>query len=252
MAIRQNSGSTLLRIATAAFLMGTVGCAFPQGATQGDPILGNFHRPIVATPPPERGGLGMDTPAYDGGMRIGVGSPDAPTAVENSNGFMTLPNLTSPNLFSGARLPFTTQGDTVVQRQYGHPGARLPGLGQGPIKAPVLPQAWSAQVSPDSVVARPNNPATQITSGASFDPHVIHQDVKPVKYDSVREPARLFTIEEGHSLLSTMGARNQRLEQTESGDWLFSCNVGYKSYEYRGKEKMETIRSVVEQVQRDR
>ena len=48
------------RRAAGALLLGAVGCAFPHGSTGGDPILGNFNRPIVPTPPPERGGLGLD------------------------------------------------------------------------------------------------------------------------------------------------------------------------------------------------
>ena len=99
-----------------ALLLSTVGCAFPHGSTQGDPLLGNFHRPIVATPSPERGGLGFESPAYDGGARIGLGSPDIPTAVENSSGFMSLPALTSPNLFSGVRMPFAGESTATDTR----------------------------------------------------------------------------------------------------------------------------------------
>src|SRR4051794_27985894 len=85
--------------AASAVVLGAAGCAFPNGATGGDPILGNFNRPIVPTPPPERGGLGLDSPAYDAGARIGLTSPDVPTPVENSSGGMSLPALTSPSLF---------------------------------------------------------------------------------------------------------------------------------------------------------
>ena len=61
-----------------ALLLGAAGCAFPDGPGGGDPLLGSFNRPIARTPPPERGGLGPDSPAYDGGARIGVPAPDAP------------------------------------------------------------------------------------------------------------------------------------------------------------------------------
>jgi hypothetical protein len=89
--------------AASAMLLGASGCAFPHGATGGDPLLGSFSRPIVPTPPPERGGLGPDSPAYDAGARIGVAPPEVPAAVENSTGFMTLPTRTTPSLFSAVK-----------------------------------------------------------------------------------------------------------------------------------------------------
>ncbi len=116
-------------LATAgALILGASGCALPNGATGGDPILGNFNRPIVPTPPPERGGIGLDSPAYDAGARIGIAAPDIPAPVENSGGGASLPQLTSPSLLSGARLPFGGGADEPYQgqRSGGAAGARLP------------------------------------------------------------------------------------------------------------------------------
>ena len=87
-------------VAAATFLLGAAGCAFPHGATGGDPLLGSFSRPIVPTPPPERGGLGPDSPAYDAGTRIGIAPPEVPVPAENTSGFLTLPSLTTPSLVS--------------------------------------------------------------------------------------------------------------------------------------------------------
>ena len=95
--------------AAGALFLGAAGCAFPHGATGGDPLLGSFSRPMVPTPPPERGGLGPDSPAYDAGTRIGIAPPEVPVRAENSSGFMTLPSLTTPNLFSGSGLPGAVQ-----------------------------------------------------------------------------------------------------------------------------------------------
>ena len=108
-------------VAASALLLGAAGCAFPHGATGGDPLLGSFSRPIVPTPPPERGGLGPDSPAYDAGARIGIAPPELPAAVENSSGFMTLPTLTTPSLFSAGKRP----GDV---RQVRHAVLRDPTL----------------------------------------------------------------------------------------------------------------------------
>ena len=69
-----------------AVLLGVAGCAFPDGTSGGDPLLGSFNRPIAPTPPPERGGLGPDSPAYDGGARIGVTAPDGPAPADSSGG----------------------------------------------------------------------------------------------------------------------------------------------------------------------
>jgi hypothetical protein len=60
-----------------ALFLGAAGCACPDGMTGGDPLL-HFNRPIAPTPPPVRGGLGPDSPAYDGGARIGIAYPEAP------------------------------------------------------------------------------------------------------------------------------------------------------------------------------
>ena len=157
-----------------ALVLGAAGCAFPQGSTQGDPLLGNFNRPFVATPPPERGGLGADSPAYDGGARIGLSSPDVPSAVENSSGFLSLPTLTSPNLLSGLRLPFGVEGDGPFARRPGTAtGARLP-MADGRRLLPVP----TASAGPMAVVPRPSGTIAAFTSGASIAPAEVVQPVQ--------------------------------------------------------------------------
>ena len=142
---------TLRRIflgSSALLVLGTVGCAFPHGSTSGDPLLGNFNRPLVPTPPPERGGLGLDSPAYDAGARIGMTSPDIPSSIENSSGFMTLPQLSSPSVFSGARMPFGAPDDSSLTRRTPiGAGAKLPALDNSarttttPAYRPLTPRA---------------------------------------------------------------------------------------------------------------
>lgn len=241
-------------VALGALLLGTVGCAFPHGTTQGDPILGNFNRPIVATPMPERGGMGLDTPAYDGGARIGVSAPDIPTAVENTSGFMSLPQLTSPNLVSGARLPFGTDENLASNRRTPQLGARLMMPNQGPNRVPMVPTNYLVppQAGPQTVAARAPSPVTLITSGSAIAPVGGESEVKQAKYQSPRELVRVQTVEEGQSLLQNIGVKWQRMEQVEGGDWVFSCTVGTKQYESRAADKVQAIRAVVETIQNEK
>jgi hypothetical protein len=230
---------------SAMALLGTVGCAFPHGSTAGDPLLGNFNRPIVATPPPERGGLGLDSPAYDGGARIGMLSPDIAAPVENSSGFMTLPSLTSSSLFSGARIPFGAPDDsTFARKPMTGAGARLPSTSDTGARLPSQSPSYS-------VGGRPRDPVTGITSAASFVPAEPSQ-IRHASYEVSREPARMETMDDGNKILQAAGARGQRMEQLSPNEWLCACTVGQKVYEARGQDQMDAMKKMVEQVQKGR
>ena len=158
-----------LRIRHISYTLGmllplSVGCAFPNGSMQGDPMFGSFNRPIVRTPPPERGGISIDSPAYDSGARIGVGYPEVPTAVENSNGFMSLPNLTVPNLFSRGAGPST---DDVIARR-NPTGATLMAAPDAISRMPALPKLPTHGT--ENVMGRSQSNLVSITSGASIEP----------------------------------------------------------------------------------
>lgn len=241
------------RISRASYALGLLlplaaGCAFPNGSMQGDPMLGSFNRPIRRTPPPERGGLGLDTPAYDGGARIGATPPDIPTAVENSNGFMSLPNLTVPQLFSqgGAYGP---QTDDVMTRRL-PAGAMLQSTNADTTRFAALPKMPVHGQGPEAVVAR-QRAQIGFTSGASIEPG-LPDGVKQVRYDAPVEAVRIHSVEEGQNALTGMGARAQRMEQAEGGEWVYSCSYGVKFYEGRSRERTEAVRSVMAQIQRDR
>jgi hypothetical protein len=242
-------------LAFGVLLLGTVGCAFPNGTTQGVPLLGNFNRPFVPTPMPERGGLGPDTPAYDSGARIGVSVPDMPVNHENSNGFMSLPQLTSPSILSGARMPFSTQ-DTVVQnRHMPQMGARLMSTGNNANRLPVVPTNFvgQPQTTPHAVAARAPDPVTMLTSGSAIEAPKPESDVKSVKYQTLREIARVQTPEEGQEVLTQMGASSIKMEQaSEGGDWVFVCIVGQKQYEARSPDKLQAMRAVIETIQSEK
>ncbi|WP_020473932.1 hypothetical protein [Zavarzinella formosa] len=248
MAIRRELRIWRVTYALGMILPLSAGCAFPNGSMQGDPMLGNFNRPIMRTPAPERGGIGLESPAYDGGSRIGIGYPEVPTAVENSNGFMSLPNLTVPNLFSRGG-SYGGGDDTYVRRS--PTGAALPPVGDAVSKMPALPRMTSPGQGPEAVVARQNRSISSITSGASIEPSM-PSDIKTVKYEvPVADSVRIYSVEEGQNSLTAMGARGQRMEQTEGGEWVFSCSYGVKFYEGRSKERLEAVRTVLEQIKRE-
>ncbi len=237
--------------ATALILGSAVGCAFPNGSRQGDPLLGNFHRPIVPTPPPERGGMGPDSPAYDAGARIGAPGPDVPGAVENSGGLLSLPPLTTPNLLSGAKMPFSTPENANVRRPSpATGGARLQAT-DATWTVPSRP-AFALAADSTTVAPRAKDPTSSITSAAAFVPTGAPETIKLVKYELLREPSRIQTVEEGQSLLATLGAKGMKSEQLISGEWAFACTIGLRPYEARGADQLDALRRAVEQVQRDR
>jgi hypothetical protein len=227
--------------AAGMFVLGTSGCAFPNGTTGGDPILGNFNRPIVPTPPPERGGIGLDSPAYDAGARIGVTSPDIPNPVENSPGGTSLPQLTSPSLFSRTRTPFSGGADEpFLANKPGPAGARLPMPGD--TVTPRVPAY--GRTSTDAM------PEKYWSNSSGLMPS--ESSVRPVSYEVLKDPSRVKTMEDGQNFLQAAGARGMKVEQLTGGEWVFACTVGAKSFEARGKEPIEAMKLVLDQVQKDR
>jgi hypothetical protein len=232
-------------VAAGAIALGATGCAFPNGVTGGDPILGNFNRPIVPTPPPERGGLGLDSPAYDAGARIGVAAPDIPTSAENSGGVSVL-QLSSPSILSGARLPFAPGSDEpyLAPRPATQLGARLP-MPQDTPRAQTF-----GRTNPDAMATRGRPPEYSIPGGLAFvPPKPTH--VEPAGYETRKDPAKVKSLEDAQALFQAAGASNQKVEQL-AGEWVFECTVGIKTYEARGNSALEAMRVVLEQIQRDR
>lgn len=234
-------------VAAGTLVLGSVGCALPNGVTGGDPILGNFNRPIVPTPPPERGGLGLDSPAYDSGARIGVAPPDMATPIENSGSGITLPQLTSPSLTSGARLPFGAGDDPHVTSRT-PAGARLPSAHDlPPARLPAI-----GRTSPDALPGRPRAPEYSVPGGLAFVPPEPTSPIRPVGHEVLRDPAKVKSLEDGQALLNLAGARGQKVEQLAEGDWSFSCTVGIRSYDARAAEPLDAMKIVLEQIQKDR
>lgn len=238
-----------LGLAAAGALLGATGCALPNGVTGGDPILGNFNRPIVPTPPPERGGLGLDSPAYDAGARIGVAAPDIPGSVENSGG-ISVSQVTSPSALSGARLPFAPGSDEpyLAPRPATQLGARLP----MPHDLPASPPQAFGRTSPDAMADRVRQPEYAVPGGLAFVPPEPTPLVQPTGYETRKDPAKVKSMEDAQVLFQAAGASNQKVEQLAGGEWAFDCSVGIKTYEARGSSPLEAMKIVLEQIQRDR
>jgi len=238
-------------LAAGTIFLGTVGCAFPHGTTGGDPMLGNFNRPIVPTPPPERGGLGLDSPAYDSGARIGMQSPDISTPVENSSGFQSLPQASSTNILSGIQMPFGTPSDAGMSRRSGATaGARLPSpMETGPrMPAPQMGSRYSAEPQ----AYRGKDPVSSLTSGSALAPVEPSLGIRLASHEVRRDSSKVEKMEEGFEMLEAAGARGLRTEQLSSNEWLFACAVGPKVYEARGQDQLEAMRRVLEQVNKGR
>jgi len=223
------------RCAAGAIVLAAAGCAFPNGSMGGDPLLGNFNRPIAPTPPPERGGLGPDTPAYDGGARIGVGAPDVGGPVKNTSGVLSAPvPVPAPNPASGARLP--SSGPDDILRADG----RTPAGAQLPVPVDLAVRNASFQ-SPDrqsmpeiaGAVTGPSLPPLRLAS------HEVCGASKPQ------------SIDEMQARLQAAGTRGMRSEQTPEGEWRFDCTINGEAYQGRGPSALEAMRLVLETIQKN-
>jgi hypothetical protein len=200
-----------------ALLLGAAGCAFPNGSTGGDPLLGSFNRPIAPTPPPERGGLGFGSPAYDAGARIGVAPPEYPVAAQTAGRSITLP---TPKQLSVARLPNSTE-----------PPARMP--------------VQFATASTDEPAYRLPGPTT-----CTFPE--VPPPVRCVSHAALRDPARVRTMEEAQALLEVLGATAHRADRRENGDWSCSCTVGPRMFAAQAAEPLEAMRLLLEEIEKGR
>ena len=240
--------------AAGSLLLGTVGCAFPHGGHEGDPLLGNFNRPIVPTPPVEAGGQGLDSPAYDGGAKIGLPSPDVPTGGSAgsplTNAFLAGGLRGSPDAMppvskrTGAKLP-PAGGDALAKASPFNAALPVPTAGAGDGVAPRDNSKLNAFVSGSAIVPDLPGAKPSVTSGK----------VTQAGFVKAKGPAAIKSVEEGQTVLQQLGAKFQRLEQIETGEWQFSCVVGdntdgqaVRTYEARGPERLDAIRQAIAQI----
>ncbi len=108
------------------------------------------------------------------------------------------------------------------------------------------------RTSPDAMAVRPREPSYSVPGGLAFVPQESASPIRPVSYETLKDPTKVKTMEDGQALLQAAGARSQKSEQVTDGDWLFGCTVGAKTYEARAKEQLEAVKAVLEQIQKDR
>jgi hypothetical protein len=251
-------GKRLVVWTASAILLAVVGCAFPEGRYGGDPMLGNFNRPIAATPPVWAGGDPGHTPAYDGAVHLGLPSPDVPSQSSSAGRdkiFIVPTYGGSLGLFRGTTASTEKGGETQTAgaKTASGVGARLPSddaKGKGVFVA----GTYSAPTSANGVSFRPSL-GVQLASGASIEPNAPKSKMF-VPVDLTKSPAHVNSIEEGRALLTTCGATFQKLEQEPTGEWRFTCAIGpaddVRRYEAKSNDQLQAMRAVMFQIQNDR
>ncbi|HJZ91187.1 MAG TPA: hypothetical protein VKE40_09960, partial [Gemmataceae bacterium] len=76
--------------------------------------------------------------------------------------------------------------------------------------------------------------------------------MRSASHEDPVDPGSIRSAEDGQAALEAMGAKGQRLEQTSAGDWRFSCTRESRLFEAREMDRLDAIRTVVEQMRKDR
>jgi hypothetical protein len=250
------------------------GCAFPHGTTQGDPLLGNWNRPIAPSPMPYAGQGGGGSPAYDGGARIGMPSPDVLSgpgkplpygSFETNPAAKTswvMPAPAAPNnveLAGGKPKPRASWFFSPLMAQQSQAdGAKL--QTEQPRVEPLLPNRPSYDSYPPGyqAAARPAHPSNAIVPGSAMAPEMHSSALRLVTPESP-EAVKVQTIEEGQLILAGYGLKWHNMAQVDNGDWQYSCVIAsdwngnaYRRYDARHAHALEAVRAVVEQAKRDK
>lgn len=259
---RSGNRRHLSLVVLSALLLSAVGCGFPHDRYMSDPLLGQFNRPIAMTPPIWTGGDPGVSPAWDAGSRMGLPSPDVPAA-SNAN----LKRMFIMPTFSGSLgLGSFLRGDmasanTTNSLSSSAPAPRRPMtvaaagasfLPSTPVQT--MPAVAAAPMTPASVMPRPLDSHTLLTSGSAFEANV--PSPKVVQAVFVKDPRAVATVEEGQSILQTCGARSMAMEPQPTGDWRFICTIGdgpdQRRYEALHGDQIEAVRAVMWQVKNER
>jgi hypothetical protein len=260
----------------ATLLLTGFGCGFPHDRYGSDPLLGNFNRPIAPTPPIYTGGDPGLSPAYDGGARVGLPSPDVPARSNAILDRMFVVPTYSGNLGLGNAIYGTPSGPTPGSG--GFPQSKAPSTSPGGTNSPLSPNltrpySTGAQLmstpsptmegnkflpgivaTPNSVTPRELDSNTMLTSGAMIAPTVLIP--KPMSMrSSMRDPRTVATVEEGQSILQVCGAKSMVMESQPTGEWRFVCTVSdggqAKNYEARSTDQIEAVRAVMWQLKNE-
>jgi hypothetical protein len=95
-------------------------------------------------------------------------------------------------------------------------------------------------------------PVYRIPSPTAFTLPEPPPPVRRVSHAALRDPASVKTLEEAQALLEVLGAKGQRAEQGEDGEWTCSCTVGPRAFEAQAAEPLEAMRLLLAQVGDDR
>jgi hypothetical protein len=270
----RTSGRTRLGSwAMASVLLTTVGCGFPHDRYASDAMLGQFNRPIAPTPPIWTGGDPGVSPAYDGGARIGLPSPDVPA---QSNPILDrmfiMPtfggSLGVSNLYRGNSGATSTAGASGVSggsqrvnnadttpnysRQVSSTGAQFMSTAPAIERNTFVPGMIA---SANSVKPRTIDTNTILTSGAAIEPSVtIPKPLTPLA--GMKDPRSVISVEEGQMILQTCGARSMTMESQPTGEWRFICTINEggdnRRYEAQSGDQIEAVRAVMWQVKNER
>ena len=237
-----------LSVASGLLLL-SVGCGWTHGRYASDPMLGNFNRPIAATPPIFTGGDPGTSPAYDGGARLGLASPDVPqTQKTNEEHIFIMPTYQGGLGLGGAlRGSGSSNGSGGASGRYSTPlptggngggalfnrlntqaniGARLPSLEPESERTAMFVPGMVTPLSGSAVASgRPRDVHSVLTNGSSLAADIPKAKADPVK-DALANPQQVATIEQAHTLLTTCGAKTQALDQVPTGEWRFVCTMG--------------------------
>lgn len=263
--------SRFVRYCLASCALGSAalaGCAMPHGSTGGDPVLGNFNRPISPTPMPYSGQGGYGSPAYDGGARLGQASPDVPMPNPYDGGpsAKTSWNMPAPNVPPNVDLAGGTRKEAkphwsyrLFNTTYTKPptdGAKMMGTEEQIQHAPLKP-SYDAFPAGSQSAARPIGAVTNLLNGSSIPMEVQSTSLKMVPES--RDAGKVSSLEEGQLVLTSFGMRWQELKQADNGDWLYSCVVAadpagtsFRRFDARHPSALEAVRAVVDEAKKSK
>lgn len=246
----------LIQVGT--ILLASVGCALPNGRSQGDPALGNFNRPIAPTPGVISNTPIYGTPAADGGAAAGLHPTDGTPLTNALHGSsLMVPTYGGSSQFTphySLTDAFIPSG-LVASAKAAQPnsGARLLGNQNEPTYG--APTPLTTIPAPDAIMVRGTDPTTRLTSGASAVAAMPTPTVKPTNVLAIKQTPHISSIEEGQIVLTSYGAKAQRLDHLENGVWICSCALPadeagsvHKRLEARNYDQLEAVRALVDQV----
>ncbi len=252
-------------------LLTSVGCGWHHGRYGGDTLFGNFNRPIAGTPPIWTGGDSGTSPANDGGVRLGMASPDVPSSrAAYTSGSLIMPtyqgHLGIGGFFQGGssgtsneKLPAPTPssgGGVMLPKAIGWSiaGAQIQ---KSPVEISTnlyIP-GQAAPLSGSTMATAFNNSPVGPFRGSAIDANEIQPKLLSL-HERLKHADQVKNIEDGQSLLKTCGAKSMAINEEVTGDWKFSCILGDGSesrrYEARRPTALESVQAVLLQLQAEK